>query len=107
MVAHRLNDWMMSPSVRYCPPQTKHMERYGVGYGLQIIPWLKPPTRCPNSELWLPGPLLPSFEMKVATVSELGTMGLGDLDITGKPPQGPFTRVAYRATATYPSLMEP
>ena len=37
-------------------------------------------------------------------LAEIGSLGLYDLDITGQPPQGPFTRMAYSATATYPSL---
>ena len=56
-----------------------------------------------QSRLWLPAVKLP-FTLKTAPLSELGTLGLYDLDITGQPPQGSFTRVKFRATATYPSL---
>ena len=58
-----------------------------------------------HSELRLPSTHNP-FDLKVATVSELGTMGRYDLDITGKPPQGPFTRVAYQANSHLPVPME-
>ena len=56
-----------------------------------------------ESKLWLPGnhSLL---ELEVAKLVEIGSLGLYDLDITGQPPQGPFSREAYSATATYPSL---
>ena len=56
-----------------------------------------------GSVLWLPGNHSP-FELKVSRLAEIGTLGLYDLDITGQPPQGPFTRMAYSTTATYPSL---
>ena len=56
-----------------------------------------------NSRLWPPGNHSP-LKLKVAQLADLGSLGLYDLDITGKPPQGPFTRIAYSATATYPSL---
>ena len=56
-----------------------------------------------QSRLWLP-----TFEspltLKTALLGNLGTLGLYDLDITGQPPQGPFTKAQYSATATYPSL---
>ncbi len=56
-----------------------------------------------ESKLWLPGNHSP-LELKVARLAEIGSLGLYDLDITGQPPQGSFTRMAYSATATYPSL---
>ena len=55
------------------------------------------------SRLWLPA-LESPFTLKTAPLDNLGTLGLYDLDITGQPPQGPFTKVQYSATATYPSL---
>ena len=56
-----------------------------------------------ESKLWLPGNHSP-LGLEVAKLAEIGSLGLYDLDITGQPPQGPFTREAYAATATYPSL---
>ncbi len=56
-----------------------------------------------ESKLWLPGNHSP-LELKVAQLAEIGSLGLYDLDITGQPPQGPFTRMAYSVTATYPTL---
>ena len=56
-----------------------------------------------DSRLWLPGNHSP-LNLKVAQLADIGSLGLYDLDITGQPPQGPFTRMAYFATATYPSL---
>ena len=56
-----------------------------------------------QSKLWLPA-ARSSLTLRVAPLADLGSLGLYDLDITGKPPQGPFDRVGYRATATYPSL---
>ena len=56
-----------------------------------------------QSRLWLPAFEFP-ITLKTAQLDDLGTLGLYDLDITGQPPQGPFTRVQYSATATYPSL---
>ena len=56
-----------------------------------------------QSRLWLPGNYSP-LVLKMAPLADIGSLGLYDLDITGKPPQGPFTRTAYSATATYPSL---
>ena len=56
-----------------------------------------------QSQLWLPAFEFP-LALKTAPLVKLGTLGLYDLDITGKPPQGPFTKVQYSATATYPSL---
>ncbi len=56
-----------------------------------------------QSRLWLPAFEFP-IALKTAPLDNLGTLGLYDLDITGQPPQGPFTKVQYGATATYPSL---
>ena len=56
-----------------------------------------------QSQLWLPATEIP-LPLKTASLVDLGTLGLYDLDITGQPPQGPFTRDQYSATATYPSL---
>ena len=56
-----------------------------------------------ESKLWLPGHHSP-LELRVAQLAEIGSLGLYDLDITGQPPQGPFTRIAYSTTATYPTL---
>ena len=56
-----------------------------------------------ESRLWLPAFEFP-LALKTAPLDDLGDLGLYDLDITGQPPQGPFTKVQYSATATYPSL---
>ena len=56
-----------------------------------------------QSRLWLPAFEVPLI-LKTAPLDNLGTLGLYDLDITGQPPQGPFTKAPYSATATYPSL---
>ena len=56
-----------------------------------------------RSYLWLPG-RPNAFNLKVATLVEMGTLGLYNLDIIGKPPQGPFDKLAPSPTATYPSL---
>ena len=56
-----------------------------------------------QSKLWLPA-RNPPLQMKVCSLGDLGSLGLYDLDITGRPPQGSFTRMPYHATATYPSL---
>ena len=56
-----------------------------------------------QSQLWLPGHPC-AFNLKVATLVEMGTLGLYNLDIIGKPPQGPFDKLAPSPTATYPSL---
>ena len=45
-----------------------------------------------------------SLDMTMTTLSDISVLGLYDLDITGKPPQGPFTKMAYSETATYPAL---
>ena len=56
-----------------------------------------------QSQLWLPAFESP-LALRTAPLEDLGTLGLYDLDITGQPPQGPFTRTQFSATATYPSL---
>ena len=56
-----------------------------------------------QSKLWLPANQS-SLMLSAAPLAEIGSLGLYDLDITGKPPQGPFNRTKFRATATYPSL---
>ncbi len=64
-----------------------------------------------QSNLWLPG-ILESFALKTSTVSQIGKVGYVHRAITGpppgrdmsKPPLGPFDKLPYSATATYPSL---
>ena len=56
-----------------------------------------------QSRLWLPGDPN-AFELTTTTLESLGELGLYDLDIIGKPPQGPFDKLPYSATATYPTL---
>ena len=56
-----------------------------------------------HSKLWLPGSPV-HCELKTAQLDNLASMGLYDLDITGRPPQGPFTKLPYSPTATYPAL---
>ena len=56
-----------------------------------------------QSRLWLPGDLN-ALELKTTTLESLGELGLYDLDIIGKPPQGPFDKLPYAPAATYPSL---
>ena len=56
-----------------------------------------------DSKLWIPGEHVP-VNLATTILAEIGSMGLYDLDITGKPPQGPFTKRASSPTATYPSL---
>ena len=56
-----------------------------------------------NSRLWLPGQHN-SFELRVIELSQLATLGLYNLAIVGKPPQGPFDKLGPSPTATYPSL---
>ena len=56
-----------------------------------------------QSQVWLPGN--PSqVELKMASLSDIGRLGLVDRDITGPAPRGPFDKVAPRSTATYPAL---
>ena len=56
-----------------------------------------------HSKLWLPG-LPNACDLKVVRLAEIGSLGLYNLDIIGKPPQGPFDKVGPARTATYPSL---
>ena len=56
-----------------------------------------------QSRLWLPAHVEP-VELKVATLDKVASLGLYDLDITGRPPQGPFSKLAPSPTATYPAL---
>ena len=56
-----------------------------------------------QSRLWLPAHIEP-VELKMTTLEQVGSLGLYDLDITGRPPQGPFSRLAPSPTATYPAL---
>ena len=56
-----------------------------------------------HSNLWLPASPL-HFDLKTARLDNLASMGLYDLDIIGAPPQGPFTKLPYSPTATYPAL---
>ena len=56
-----------------------------------------------NSRLWLPGDAK-AIELKTATLSVIGKLGLVDRDINGPAPRGPFSKVAPSPTATYPAL---
>ena len=54
------------------------------------------------SKLWLPGESS-SLEIKIASLGVVGKLGMVHRDIT-PPPRGPFVKVLYSPTATYPSL---
>ncbi len=56
-----------------------------------------------QGSLWLPAFYYPR-PLKTTRLDDIAKLGLYDLDITGEPPQGPFTRSQYTATATFPSL---
>ncbi len=56
-----------------------------------------------QSRLWLPASQHP-LELKMTRLDDLATLGLYDLDIIGRPPQGPFTKLPHSPTATYPAL---
>ena len=56
-----------------------------------------------KSKLWLPAHES-ALELATTTLDRLGSLGLYDLDIIGRPPQGPFTKLAPSQTATYPAL---
>ena len=56
-----------------------------------------------QSQVWLPGNPS-SVELKMASLSDIGRLGLVDRDITGPAPRGPFDKVAPSPTATYPAL---
>ncbi len=77
----------------------------GVWGGVRILDYSLAQTAhaLSQSRLWLPM-YSDSFDLKVATLDDIASLGLYDLDITGRPPQGPFTRQASSATATYPAL---
>ena len=56
-----------------------------------------------HSKLWLPG-FPASDQLAVAPLGAIGNLGTYHLDIIGRPPRGPFSKVAPSPTATYPSL---
>ena len=56
-----------------------------------------------QSNLWLPGEP-GALELKTTSLDSIGSLGRYDLDITGRPPQGPFDKIQASPTATYPSL---
>ena len=56
-----------------------------------------------DSKLWLPGfPI--SADLAIAPLGATGNLGTYHLDIIGRPPRGPFDKVAPSPTATYPAL---
>ena len=55
-----------------------------------------------QSVLWTPGSLEP-LDLKMSIISSIGRMGFLHRDIS-PPPRGPFEKVPYTPTATYPSL---
>ena len=77
----------------------------GVWGGVRILDYSLAQTAhaLSQSRLWLPANS-DSSDLKVAALEDIASLGLYDLDITGRPPQGPFTRQASSATATYPAL---
>ena len=56
-----------------------------------------------KSNLWLPGQSA-ALKIKVTSLDNIGSLGRYDLDIIGRPPQGPFDKVEASPTATFPSL---
>ena len=56
-----------------------------------------------ESKVWLPGRPT-AGRCKITVLSEVGSLGLYHLDITGPPRRGPFSRISGSPTATYPSL---
>ena len=56
-----------------------------------------------KSNLWLPGEP-GALDLKITSLDSVGSLGRYDLDITGRPPQGPFDKIEASLTATYPSL---
>ena len=56
-----------------------------------------------QSRLWLPG-LPNACDLEVKRLADFASLGLYNLDIVGKPPQGPFDKSVPSPTATYPSL---
>ena len=77
----------------------------GVWGGVRILDYSLAQTAhaLSQSRMWLPANS-DSFELKMVTLKDIASLGLYDLDITGRPPQGPFSRQASSATATYPAL---
>ena len=56
-----------------------------------------------HSKLWLPG-RRSSLKLKATTLDRIGSLGLYHLDIIGRPPRGPFTKLRPSPTATYPAV---
>ena len=56
-----------------------------------------------RSKLWLPTSNTP-IELKTASLGDIAQFGKYHLSIIGRPPQGCFTKAAFRPTATYPAL---
>ena len=56
-----------------------------------------------QSKLWLPTSNAP-LELKTASLGDIAQFGKYHLSIIGRPPQGCFTKTAFRPTATYPAL---
>ena len=56
-----------------------------------------------QSNLWLPTSGTP-LELKTASLGDIAQFGKYHLSIIGRPPQGCFTKAAFRPTATYPAL---
>ena len=55
------------------------------------------------SKLWLPAQDN-AVGLKMTVLENVAALGLYDLDIIGRPPQGPFNKLAPSPTATYPAL---
>ena len=56
-----------------------------------------------GSRLWLPG-VASAHDLKTASLGTVGELGTYHLDIIGRPPRGPFDKVAPSPTSTYPAL---
>ena len=56
-----------------------------------------------QSRLWLPAQPT-ALDLPTAPLVQVGTLGLGDRDITGPAPRGPFDKIDPSPTATYPAL---
>ena len=56
-----------------------------------------------QSRLWLPAFDSP-LDLTISKLSDVASLGRYDLDITGRPPQGPFSRLPPTPTSTYPAL---
>ena len=52
-----------------------------------------------QSRLWLPAIQHP-LELTMTRLEDVAALGLYDLDIIGRPPQGPFTKLPHSSTAT-------